>query len=54
MALSYDILLDDTAFNTASDAMSALKTRTEVLKAKLEKMYQDLTTALDTPENKLK
>ena len=52
MALSYDILLDDTAFNTASDTMSALKTRTEVLKAKLEKMYQDLTTALDTPAGK--
>ena len=32
--------------------MSALKTRTEVLKAKLEKMYQDLTTALDTPAGK--
>lgn len=52
MALSYDILLDDNAFNTASEAMAALKTRTEVLKTKLEDMYKDLTTALDTPAGK--
>lgn len=52
MTLTYDILLDDNAFNTAAEAMTALKTRTEALKAKLEKMYQDLTTALDTPAGK--
>lgn len=49
MALSHDILLDDTAFNTASSEMAALKTRTETLKKKLEEMYKELTTALDTP-----
>lgn len=52
MTLSNDILLDDTAFNTASSEMAALKTRTETLKAKLEEMYKELTTALDTPAGK--
>lgn len=52
MALSYDIILDDTAFSTASQDMAALKTRAENLKTKLEKMYSDLTTALDTPAGK--
>jgi len=47
--LSNDILLDDTAFNTASAEMSALKTRTETLKTKMEEMYRELSTALDTP-----
>lgn len=49
MKLSHDILLDDTAFNSASSEMSTLKTRTETLKKKLEEMYRDLATALDTP-----
>ena len=49
MALPHDILLDDTAFSTASSEMAALKTRTQALKKKLEEMYKDLTTALDTP-----
>lgn len=52
MLLLYDIVLDDAAFNTASDAMAALKTRAEALKTKLERMYQDLSTALDTPAGK--
>lgn len=52
MTLSHDILLDDTAFITASSNMSALKTRTEALKTKLETMYKELTTALDTPAGK--
>lgn len=52
MALTHDIVLDDTAFNTASEAMATLKTRTEALKTKLEGMYEDLTTALDTPAGK--
>ena len=52
MALSHDILLEDTAFKTASSEMSALKTRTEALKTKLNAMYRDLTTALDTPAGK--
>lgn len=29
--------------------MKELKTRTEALKSKLEQMYKDLTTAMDTP-----
>lgn len=52
MELSHDILLDDTAFSTASSDMVALKTRTETLKTKLEEMYKELTTALDTPAGK--
>lgn len=52
MSLPHDILLDDTAFNTASSEMKALKTRTETLKKKLEEMYKELTTALDTPAGK--
>ncbi len=49
MVLWKDIILDDTAFSTASSEMAALKTRTEALKTKLEEMYKELTTALDTP-----
>ena len=52
MTLSHDILLDDTAFNTASSDMKALKTRTETLKTKLEEMYKELKTAMDTPAGK--
>jgi phosphopantetheine adenylyltransferase len=52
LGLSQDILLDDTAFNTASSEMQALKTRTEALKTMLKEMYRDLTTALDTPAGK--
>lgn len=49
MTLAHDILLDDTAFDTASLDMSALKKRTEELKIKLEAMYEELTGALNTP-----
>jgi hypothetical protein len=49
LRLQHDIVLDDTAFNVASTEMSALKTRAEVLKLKLETMYKELTTALNTP-----
>jgi hypothetical protein len=52
MPLPHDILLDDTAFRTASSDMKALKTRTEALKKKLEGMYKELTAALDTPAGK--
>ncbi len=48
----YDIVLDDVAFQTASDSMAELKTRTEALKARMETMYHNLTTALDTPAGK--
>ena len=50
--MEFDIILDDTAFTTASSEMSALKTRTEALKTKLEEMYRELTTALNTPAGK--
>ena len=49
MALSCDILLDDKAFETASSEMAELKKRTENLKTKLEQMYKDLNSAVDTP-----
>ena len=49
MALSRDILLNDTALKTASDDMKDLKKRAEDLKKDLKAMYQNLTTALDTP-----
>lgn len=52
MTLSHDILLDSDAFDTASSDMKDLKTRTESLKTKLEDMYKELTTALDTPAGK--
>ena len=52
MALSHDILLDDAAFAVASADMKALKSRAESLKSKLEQMYRDLTTAMDTPAGK--
>ena len=49
MALSHDIVLDDTAFSTASSEMAQLKTRTTELKTKLEGMYKALHSAVDTP-----
>lgn len=48
MALTYDIILDDSAFATASSEMSALKTRAETLKTTLTQMYKDLKGAMDT------
>lgn len=52
MALTNDIVLNDTSFNTASADMKALKVRTEALKLKLQRMYGNLTTALDSPTGK--
>lgn len=49
MMLSQDIVLDDSAFSTASQDMKDLAERTERLKSKLTQMYNDLTKALDTP-----
>lgn len=49
MTLSQDIILDDSAFHTASQDMKDLAARTENLKSRLKQMYYDLTTALDTP-----
>lgn len=52
MPLSQDIVLDSDAFKTASSDMELLRTRTENLKNKLQLMYHELTTALDTPAGK--
>lgn len=52
MSLSQNIVLDSEAFYTAAEDMRALRTRTENLKKRLELMYQELTTALDTPAGK--
>lgn len=43
------IHLDDQAFITAANDMAKLKERNKKLKTKLETMYKNLTTALDTP-----
>lgn len=52
MSLEQDIKLNSEAFKTAANEMSDLKTRAETLKTTLEQMYEDLTTALDTPAGK--
>ena len=52
MTLPHDILLDDAAFNAASAEMATLRARAEAQKTKLEEMYTELTTALDTPAGK--
>ena len=49
MKLQKDILIDDNAISVASEKMNSLKIRTEELKTKLIAMYNDLTTALETP-----
>lgn len=49
MMLSQDIILDDSAFSTASQDMKDLAEWAEKLKSKLTQMYNDLTKALDTP-----
>lgn len=46
--LVHDIVLDESAFTTASQDMATLKRDAEALKTKLEKMYENLTGALDT------
>ena len=46
--LFHDIVLDDTAFKTASDDMASLKQQAADLKTKLEKMYEDETSELET------
>lgn len=50
--MSVDILLDENAFDKASADMRTLEARTKQLKNKLEKMYKNMTTALETPAGK--
>ena len=45
--LFHDIVLDDTAFKTASDDMASLKQQADDLKTKIEKMYEDVNRAMD-------
>ncbi|MCI8691656.1 MAG: hypothetical protein HFH91_02745 [Lachnospiraceae bacterium] len=52
MSLSHDIVLDSEAFHTASAEMKELKIRTENLRGKLDTMYQELASALNTPAGK--
>ncbi len=46
--LFHDIILDDMAFLAASQDMAALKQDAADLKIKLEKMYTNVSNALDT------
>lgn len=46
--LTHDIVLDENAFTTASHEMATLKRDAANLKSKLEKMYENVSTALDT------
>ena len=45
--LLHDIVLDDTAFTTASQEMAVLKQYASNLKAKHEKMYENESSAFD-------
>ncbi|MEE1305828.1 MAG: hypothetical protein U0K68_11920 [Agathobacter sp.] len=47
--MNKDLILDDAKFAQASKDMTALKTRTNTLKTTLGSLYDDLTSALDTP-----
>ena len=46
--LTHDIVLDENAFTTAPREMATLKRDAANLKSKLEKMYENVSTALDT------
>ncbi len=50
--LLHDIVLDENAFSTASQDMATLKRDAANLKTKLEKMYEDVSNALDTTAGK--
>ena len=47
--LEDDLVVDEEKFASAAADMERLKTRTNELKDKLEKMYDDLANAMDTP-----
>lgn len=50
--LEEDLVVDEEKFATAAADMSNLKTRTNELKIALEKMYDDLAGAMNTPSGK--
>jgi len=50
--LEDDLVVDEEKFASAAADMERLKTRTNELKDKLEKMYDDLAIAMDTPSGK--
>lgn len=47
--LEKDLVVDEEKFDKAAADMRNLKKRTNDLKTDLEKMYDDLATAMDTP-----
>ncbi|WP_295156528.1 hypothetical protein [uncultured Ruminococcus sp.] len=50
--LSKDVVLKDTAFETASTKLEALVTRSQTLYTDFSKLYKDLLTALDCESGK--
>ncbi|MBQ9542771.1 MAG: hypothetical protein IJJ76_06115 [Ruminococcus sp.] len=50
--LEEDLVVDEEKFNSAAQQMEALKKRTNDLKTKLDKMYEDLASAMDTAAGK--
>lgn len=50
--LEEDLVVDEEKFATAAADMTDLKTRTNELKVALEKMYDDLANAMNTPSGK--
>ena len=50
--LGDDLVVDEEKFNSAAQQMEDLKKRTNDLKEKLSAVYDDLTSAMDTPAGK--
>jgi len=50
--MSKDLVINEDQFNQSAADMKALVKRTNDLKSKLEKMYDDLAGAMDTPSGK--
>lgn len=47
--LTHDIVLDESAFETASTNMTALSQRTQDLIDRVDRLYNDMANALQTP-----
>lgn len=50
--LEEDLVVDEEKFESAAQQMEDLKRRTNELKTKLSDMYDDLSSAMDTPAGK--